>query len=198
VTTTTIQPLVAETYLALADSLDRHPAGDWATLSLCVGWRVREVVAHMTMPARYDEAAFMAELQEDNFDFEKLSKRVAVRDANLPTENLVAGLRSGVLHHWCPPGGGDHGALNHAVIHSLDITVPLGEPRCATDEAMRIVLDDLTHGGVHAHFGTDTEGRAFSATDIDWSYGTGNKVSGTAADLALSLCGRNVPPTAAG
>jgi uncharacterized protein (TIGR03083 family) len=191
--TTTLQPLIAESYLALADLLEQRPAGDWDTPSLCEGWRVREVVAHMTMPARYDEAAFMAELQHDSFDFERLSQRIAARDALLPNERLVADLRSDVLHQWSPPGGGEHGALNHVVIHSLDITVPLGEPRCATDGAIRVVLDDLTGGGLHARFGIDIDGRAFRATDIVWAHGTGNPVSGTAADLALSLCGRNLP-----
>jgi uncharacterized protein (TIGR03083 family) len=191
-TATTLQPLVAATYVAIADLLDRRSPVDWDTPSLCDGWRVREVVAHMTMPARYDEASFMAELQEDNFDFERLSLRIAARDATRPCDKLVADLRSDELHHWSPPGGGEHGALNHAVIHSLDITVPLGETRCATDDAVRIVLDDLTEGGVHAHFGTEIQGRAFNATDIAWSFGTGIAVSSTAADLALSLCGRTL------
>jgi uncharacterized protein (TIGR03083 family) len=182
-------------YDTLADLLDRRSAADWDTPSLCEGWRVREVVAHVTMPARYDEAAFMAELHEDDFDFERLSPRIAARDADLPIAELVANLRSETLHRWSPPGGDDHAALNHAVIHSLDITVPLGEPRCATDDAIRTVLDDLTGGGVHAHFGTEIEGRHFIATDIDWSYGTGAPVSDTATALALGLCGRTVANT---
>jgi hypothetical protein len=147
----------------------------------------------MTMPARYDEASFMAELQQDDFDFERLSPRIAARDAGLPIDDLVANLRSETLHHWSPPGDDEHGALNHAVIHSLDITVPLGAPRCATDDAIRIVLDDLTQGGVHAHFGTEIQGRSFSATDIAWSFGAGTAVSATAAELALNLCGRSLP-----
>lgn len=192
-TTTTLQSLVTATYVALADLLDGRSDADWDTPSLCEGWRVREVVAHMTMPAHYDEASFMAELQADNFEFERLSKRIAARDANLSIEDLIASLRSETLHHWIPPGGDEHGALNHAVIHSLDITVPLSAPRCATDDAIRIVLDDLTRGGVHAHFGTEIGGRSFAATDIAWSFGSGTAISGTAADLALSLCGRTLP-----
>lgn len=192
-TATILQPLVAATYVALADLLDRRSPEAWDTPSLCEGWRVREVVSHMTMPARYDEAAFMAELEADNFDFDVLSKRIAGRDADLATDHLVANLRSDTLHHWTPPGGGEHGALNHAVIHSLDITVPLGEPRCASDNAIRVVLDDLTEGGIHAHFGTEVQGRSFEATDIAWSFGRGTSTSGPAADLALFLCGRTLP-----
>src|SRR5438132_6817525 len=168
-TDTELQPLVAATYGALADVLDGLPAARWDTPSLCEGWRVREVVAHLTMPARYSADAFMAELREDAFDFTRLSNRIASRDGKLPTVELVGNLRDESLHRWTPPGDGHRGALNHVVIHSLDITLPLGEPRRASDTAMRAVLVDLTEGGGHAHFGTDIRGRSLHATDIDWS-----------------------------
>jgi uncharacterized protein (TIGR03083 family) len=189
-----VQPLVARSYSALADVLDRLPASEWDTPSLCEGWRVREVVAHLTMPARYDEESFMTELRADGFDFTKLSNRIASRDATLPPDELVANLRSDVLQGWTPPGGGSHGALNHVVIHGLDVTLPLGRSRTASDEAMRIVLDDLTVGGGHEHFGVAIGGRTLRATDLDWSYGSGPELSGTAEDLALAVCGRTVPP----
>jgi uncharacterized protein (TIGR03083 family) len=188
-----LQPLVAANYVALADLLDALSAERWDTTSLCEGWRVREVVAHLTMPARYSEDTFMAELREDAFDFTRLSNRIASRDAKLPTAELVRNLRDEALHRWTPPGGGYHGALNHVVIHALDITVPLSEPRRASDTAIRTVLDDLTEGGGHAHFGTDIHRRRLHATDIDWSYGSGPQLSGTAAELALHICGRTVP-----
>jgi uncharacterized protein (TIGR03083 family) len=98
-----LQPLVAATYVALSDLLDALPAERWDTASLCEGWRVREVVAHVTMPARYDENAFMAELREDGFDFTRLSNRIATRDAELATSELVSNLRDETLHRWMPP-----------------------------------------------------------------------------------------------
>jgi hypothetical protein len=63
-----------------------------------------------------------------------------------------------------------------------------------SETAIRTVLDDLTDGSGHAHFGTEIQGRSLLATDIDWSYGAGPRLSGTAAELALQLCGRAVPP----
>jgi hypothetical protein len=96
--------------------------------------------------------------------------------------------------HWAPPGGGYHGALNHAVIHGLDITVPLGAPRLAPDETIRVILDDLTGGGVTERFGLVVGGRRLEATDLDWSSGQGPVLRGAAADLALALCGRRLPP----
>jgi uncharacterized protein (TIGR03083 family) len=190
---TDLQPAVAAELLALADVLDSSPDAQWDTPSLCAGWRVREVIAHMTMAARYPEEKFMAELRRCDFDFGRLSNEIASRDAGLPTSELVADLRSEVMQHWTPPGGGYHGAVNHAVIHGLDVTVPLGVPRRPPDETIRVVLDDLTKGGVHAHFGTSIDGRSLQATDLDWSYGSGQALRGAAADLVLVLCGRTVP-----
>ncbi len=97
------------------------------------------------------------------------------------------------MAHWTPPGGGYHGALNHVVIHGLDVTVPMGESRRSCDETIRVVLDDLTASGGHARFGIDIEARHLQATDLDWSHGSGAVLRGAAGDLALALCGRKVP-----
>jgi uncharacterized protein (TIGR03083 family) len=188
-----LQPAVAAEFLALADLLDSATDAQWDTPSLCAGWRVREVIAHMSMAARYPEDKFMAELGRYGFDFGRLSNEIASRDAGLPTSELVASLRSEVMQQWTPPGGGYHGALNHVVIHGLDVTVPLEVPRRSPEATIRIVLDDLTGGGVHEHFGTSIEGRRLQATDLDWSYGSGSALRGKAEDLALVLCGRAVP-----
>jgi uncharacterized protein (TIGR03083 family) len=188
-----LQPAVAAEFLALADLLDGAAEAQWDTPSLCEGWRVREVIAHLTMAARYPEEKFMAELRQDNFDFGRLSNRIAVRDAELPAGELVANLRADAMHHWTPPGGGYHGALNHVVIHGLDVTVPLGVPRRSPDQTIRVVLDDLTRGGGHEHFGIDISGRSLQATDLGWSYGSGPPLRGAAEDLALVICGRTVP-----
>ena len=187
-----LQRAVTSEFLALADLLESLPESEWETPSLCAGWRVREVVAHMTMPTRYTMEQFMAELRDCGDDFIRLSNRVAERDASLSTTTLVGNLRDEVLHQWTPRGG-HAGALNHVVIHGLDFTVPLGTTRQPPEETVRIVLDHLTTGGAHEYFGSDLNDVALQATDIDWSYGSGTLVKGIAADLALYLCGRQLP-----
>ncbi|MFF7211265.1 maleylpyruvate isomerase family mycothiol-dependent enzyme [Streptomyces sp. NPDC008238] len=190
---TEVQAAVAAEFTALADLLDGAPAAWWDHPSLCEGWRVREVVAHMTMAARYSREEFMALLAEHAHDFTRLSDAVAARDGALPTGELVGSLRSEVMRRWQPPGGGAHGALNHVVIHGLDMTVPLGAERRVPAETLGILLHDLTADGGHAHFGVAVEGRRLRATDLDWSYGSGPELRGTGEDLALAMCGRRLP-----
>jgi uncharacterized protein (TIGR03083 family) len=188
-----LQAMVTTEFLTLADLLADLPDPRWDTASLCAGWRVREVVAHMTMPARYSMEEFVAELQACGGDFTRLSNAVADRDAALPPETLIGNLRDDVMHQWVPPGGGEAGALNHVVIHGLDITVPLAVRRPAREKTVRAVLDDLTWGGTHAHFGFDLGGLRLVATDMDWSFGSGKPVSGTAEELVLVISGRQLP-----
>jgi uncharacterized protein (TIGR03083 family) len=188
-----LQPTVAAEFLRLADLLDAASDAQWDTPSLCAGWRVREVVAHLTMAARYPEEQFMAELQRCGFDFTRLSNEIAARDADLPADEHVKNLRSEVMQHWAPPGGGYRGALNHVVIHGLDVTVPLNAPRLPPDQTIRVILDDLTQTDGTVRFGVDFAGRRLQATDLDWSFGQGPVLRGAAADLALTICGRALP-----
>jgi uncharacterized protein (TIGR03083 family) len=174
-----LQHRTAREFLALADVLDAVTPSQWDTPSLCTGWRVREVIAHLTMPARYGPEQFMAELAAFSFDFGRLSDTVAARDAALPTCELIADLRSETMQRWTPPEGGQRGALNHVVVHGLDVTVPLAAPRRDDAETLRVVLEDLTAGGAHAHFGTVIDGRRLEATDLDWSHGSGAALRGT-------------------
>jgi len=192
--TTSIDPQAATAaeFMRLADIVEPLSADGWETPSLCAGWRIREVVAHMTMAARYQPAEFVAELQECKGDFTALSNRVAERDGALPTETLVGNLRDETMHGWTPPGSDALGALNHVVIHGLDITTPLGIERPA-DAAVLAVLEQLTEGGVHRYFGTDLEGIRLEATDADWTFGSGTRTAGTASELVLWLTGRQLP-----
>ena len=187
-----LQAAVTGEFMWLADVLDGLADETWDTPSLCAGWRVREVVAHMTMAVRYAPPEFYAELEACKGDFTLLSNRVAARDAALPTSTLVANLRDDALHAWLPPGGGLIGALTAVVIHGLDITVPLGVARPAPDENVLAVLDHLTHGGGHANFGFELDGLRLQATDMTWTFGSGRSTRGTIADLVLLISGRHL------
>jgi uncharacterized protein (TIGR03083 family) len=184
---------IADEYRALADLLEASDPVAWDTPSLCEGWRTREVVAHMTMPARYSGPAFMAELEAAGGDFTRVSNTVAERDGGLGTASLIADLRSEVLHDWQPPGGGTEGALTHCVIHGLDVIEAVPLDRRVPDERIGRVLGIIAGPGVPNFFGVDLSGVELRADDLDWSYGSGATVTGSAQALALVACGRLLP-----
>ncbi|MGN6598162.1 MAG: maleylpyruvate isomerase family mycothiol-dependent enzyme [Actinomycetes bacterium] len=189
---TDLQALVAPTCDGLADLLQSAPSPAWETPSLCDRWQVRHVVAHVTMPVRMTPQQFGAEMAAAGGDFSVLSDTVAARDGSLPAEELLGQLRSDGLHAWQPPGGGAIGALSHAVIHSLDVTTPLGRPPVAPAEALLAVLDALT-AAEGAWFGVDLSGVRLEASDTTWSWGSGTAVTADIGDLISLLAGRTLP-----
>ena len=66
-------------------------------------------------------------------------------------------------------------------------------PPARSTPTIRVVLDDLTHGGGHAHFGVDIAGGTLPATHVEWSYGSEPPLRGLAEDLVLQIRGRTVP-----
>jgi len=191
----TIQDMIAAQRGELAAVLGELPAGRWDDPTLCAGWRVREVVAHITMPFRYSAPRFMVELARSRGKFSVMADRVARRDAaSLPPGELAEAVRSNAGHPWKPPGGGLAGALAHDVIHGLDITVPLGLPFAVPEERLRRVLPASLAERSVRYFGADLSGVLFRATDLDWSLGSGAPLTGVAQDLLLAICGRKLPP----
>ncbi len=178
----------------LATILAGLPPQSWDSPTLCAGWRVRELVAHITMPFRYRPARFAFEMIRSRGNFNRMADRCARRDAAAPPDQLTAALRDNAGNPWKPPGGGYQGALTHDVIHGLDITVALGLGRRVPRERLGIVLDGITGAKSVRFFGTDLAGIELRADDLDWSFGSGTPVSGSAQDLALVVCGRKLPP----
>lgn len=194
VTEAEIRKAIAAERWDLADVLGGLPAPSWDAPTLCARWRVREVVAHVTMPFRYSTPRFVAELIKSGGKFDRMADRCARQDAQVDTDKLVSALRDNATYPWKPPGGGFEGALIHDVIHGLDFTVPLGIGRLVPEQRLRIVLDGITKAKPLKFFGADLKGIELRADDIDWSFGSGTPVLGAAQDLALVVCGRILPP----
>ncbi|HEX3390091.1 MAG TPA: maleylpyruvate isomerase family mycothiol-dependent enzyme [Streptosporangiaceae bacterium] len=190
----TIQDMIAAQRGSLAAVLDALPASGWDEPTLCAGWRVREVVAHVTMPFRYSGRRFFWEHARSRGRFNEMADRVARRDAaRMSPAELAGAVRSNIGHPWRPPGGGFSGALAHDVIHGLDITVPLGLAFAIPEERLRRVLPASTNEKTVMFFGTDLAGIEFRARDLDWTLGAGTPLTGAAADLLLAMCGRKLP-----
>lgn len=188
-----IREQIAERRRHLADVLDGLSAEQWRAPSLCEGWTVAHVAAHVTMPFRYSPTRFVVEMVRARGRFHVLSDRVAARDAVLPQAQLAAALRDNAEHPWKPPGAGWEAPLTHDVVHGLDITQALDLPDEIAGDALRVVLDGLLSPRSRKHFGVTTDGVALRTTDLDWSSGTGRPLAGRATDLVLLLAGRRLP-----
>jgi uncharacterized protein (TIGR03083 family) len=189
---TDLQSWVAPTCTGLAELLATTDTDLWDAPSLCEKWLVRHVIAHVTMPTRLTPELFGAEMAAAGGDFTVLSDTVATRDASLPVADLLDQLRSPTLHAWQPPGGGAAGALSHAVIHSLDVTIALDRPAVAPAEAATAVLEQLT-AARPTLFGVDLADVRLEATDSEWSWGNGRLVRADSGSLVALLSGRALP-----
>jgi uncharacterized protein (TIGR03083 family) len=190
----TIRDMIAAQRAELAEVLAGLPESGWDEPTLCAGWRVREVVAHITMPFRYGRGRFALELAKSGGRFNEMADRLARRDALvMSSADLAGAVRSNTGHPWKPPGGGYTGALSHDLIHGLDITVPLGLDRPVPEDRLRLVLPDSLTGRAVRFFGVDLSGIELRASDTDWALGSGVPLEGAAADLLLMLSGRRLP-----
>ncbi|WP_410639719.1 maleylpyruvate isomerase family mycothiol-dependent enzyme [Amycolatopsis sp. lyj-346] len=188
-----IQDLIAAERRELAALLEDLAPSGWSSPTLCAGWRVAEVVAHMTMPFRFSGGRFVRELVKSGGRFNVMADRVARREAaTLSREALVASLRDNAGHPWRPPGGGPAGALSHDVIHGLDITTALQLDRQVPLERLEVIFAAMKPKQAK-YFGADLTGVALRADDLDWSYGAGTPLTGAAQDLLLVLCNRRLP-----
>jgi uncharacterized protein (TIGR03083 family) len=169
------------------------PAAQWDLPTLCEGWRVREVVAHQTMPFRYSGGRIALELLKSMGQFNRMADRLAKRDAAmLSIKEQLASLRDNLGNPWKPPGGGLRGALCHDVIHSLDISTALEVDLHIPHERVMLAIDQVTERARNP-FGTDLDGIELHAEDCDWSIGSGSTLHGSAQDLLLVYCGRKLP-----
>ena len=168
----------------------------WDAPSLCEGWRTREVVAHMTMPARYAGPAFMAELEAAGGDFTRLSNTVAARDGALP----VSGARRRPALRGAArvaAAGGRHGGRAHALRDPRPRHHrgrPAGRGGCPTSTSPGCSASSPAPDAPNL-FGVDLSGVELRADDLDWSCGSGDGGDGVGAGAGP---GGVRPPAAAG
>lgn len=184
---------IAATRRETADYLETLDDEAWTTPSLCRGWTVKDVAAHMVMPLTVSVPKLMMKMVGTGFDYDKANDKVS-RDiaASATTEELVATLRAKADKRFKPPGGTPEMPLADAVIHSLDIRRPLNAPPFLPGNRAEAVLNFLMRGKRGFVEKKRLEGLRFEATDIDWNSGTdGRLVRGPSAALILVLSGRN-------
>src|SRR5262249_49987746 len=107
------------------------------------------------------------------------------------TDALVGTLRAHAETRWTPPGLGPEAPLTDIVMHTQDICRPLGIPQRVDGERARPILDFLVSR--QARVITDPTwitGLRLAPDDLDWVWGAGPEVRGTAEAVVVALGGR--------
>ena len=175
--------------LSLAELLDELSAHEWETPSLCEGWRVREVAAHLTLAHAGVLPAIVWMLQARG-DFNRMIRDTAVRQAELPVERYAVLLRSMVGSRKKAPGVTHLEPLIDILVHGQDVTIPLARPRSMPPAAAAAAATRVWSMGWPFHAKRMLTGFELVATDHPWSAGQGLRVEGPVAAILLLLTGR--------
>ena len=184
-----VMGLAREEREELRDLLAGLSAEQWRTPSLCTGWSVHDVVAHMLsyeeLSARQLAERFLrGRLSVDRVNDIGLgeyatrspAELLELLDDHLDPAGLTAGMGGAI-------------ALTDGMIHQQDIRRPLALPRTIPAErlvpALRTALFAPTLLGV-----VRVRDVRLVATDIDWTFGRGPEVRGTGEAILMTVAGR--------
>ncbi|GAA4589289.1 maleylpyruvate isomerase family mycothiol-dependent enzyme [Planotetraspora phitsanulokensis] len=174
---------------SLADLLDDLSEQEWATTSLCAGWRVRDVAAHLALAQTGAlEAAYWLLLARGNFN--RMIHDSAVRQAGTPVGHHADRLRGMVGSRKKAPGITHLEPLIDVLVHGQDIAVPLGRDRPMPVRAGAAAATRVWTMGRPFQARRKLAGFEFAATDCSWSAGQGHRVEGPMSAILLSLTGR--------
>jgi uncharacterized protein (TIGR03083 family) len=184
-----IWPTIHAERKALAADLATLSAGDWGRPSLCEGWSVRDVLAHMTSAASMTPPVFVATLLASGFSFDKVQEKgIAAHRGGSPADTLTA--FEAVLTSVKHPPGPSATWLGETIVHSEDIRRALGITHAYPAEAVVQVADFFQGSNLLIGSKRRIEGLALRATDAQWSHGTGPEVSGPILSLVMAMTGR--------
>jgi uncharacterized protein (TIGR03083 family) len=171
----------------LADLLETLTPGQWEEPSLCQGWRVRDVVAHVMS---FDEVSLLGMFRRAIRGRILHINQVYVDElASLTTEQLLHRLRARLRPQGLATLLGGRLALLDVTIHHQDIRRPLGIPRQIPAERLRWVLGACLWSPELPAWRL-ARGLRLTPTDLDWTHGSGPEVTGPAEAVLMAITGR--------
>ncbi|KOX12446.1 maleylpyruvate isomerase family mycothiol-dependent enzyme [Nocardiopsis sp. NRRL B-16309] len=162
----------------------------WSVPSLCEGWTVHDVAAHLVDSARTTRLGFVVDLLRARMDFDRLNERGIARERGGGPADTLARLREVASRTTTPPGPLAT-RLVEEVVHGEDVRRPLGITRDYPTEAVVRALGVQVRTPVAFGGGRErAAGLRLDASDSDVDIGEGPVVSGGTLDLLLALSGR--------
>jgi len=174
---------------ALAADLEALRDAQWETPSLCEGWTVRDVLAHMTASAKIAGVAFVPKLITAGFSLGRLQEKDIATERGASPADTLARFKAVMDSTKSPPGPKDTW-LGEVIVHAEDIRRPLGIAyACPTDAAIR-VADFYKRSNLVIGAKRRIAGLRLRATDADWDHGDGPEVAGPILSLVMAMSGR--------
>ncbi|SDO17529.1 maleylpyruvate isomerase family mycothiol-dependent enzyme [Geodermatophilus sp. DSM 45219] len=173
----------------LADLLDELSPAEWAAPSLCDAWRVGDVAAHLTLAHMGPGAALVGAVRARG-SFDRMIRDTALRAASLPRAEYPRRLRAMVGSRRTAPFVTPTEPLIDVLVHGQDIAVPLGRDRPVPVAAAVAAATRVWGTGFPFRARRRLQGFRLSATDADWTVGSGLPVEGPIAALLLLVTGR--------
>jgi uncharacterized protein (TIGR03083 family) len=172
---------------------------EWERPSLCEGWTVRDVAAHLTMQQTTLGGALRMMLRHPGGVNHVINASARERAA-LPTDQLIARIRATIGSRRHNVGVTPAETLLDIVVHGQDIAIPLGRtlevsPEVAATAASGAWAYRLSWKGrmspkvFHA---LPYDDHRLVATDTDWAVGEGTEIRGPVLAILLLLTGRPV------
>jgi uncharacterized protein (TIGR03083 family) len=187
---TDVWPMIRDERAAFAETISDLDPEQWDRPSLCAGWRVRDVVAHMIAAGEKTKGSFLVGLMGAGFRFNSMVEADIKRiGGTSSTDELVARYRKTISTTNGPPGP-PMAMLGEVVLHGEDVRRPLGIKKDPSEAAIGRVAD--FYKGSNLLLGTKKRiaGLRLIATDTGWSTGEGPEVSGPAMALLVTMTGR--------
>ena len=160
---------------------------DWNAASLCNGWTVKDVVAHMIS---YEELGVLGLAKRFAKGRVVRANEVGVREfAPLSPDELMEFLARHLRPQGLTAGFGGMIALVDGTIHHQDIRRALGSTRTVPADRLECILP-LVPGNPRLGAGRRIKGLRLQATDVAWQHGNGPEVRGTGEALLMAMSGR--------
>jgi uncharacterized protein (TIGR03083 family) len=176
----------------LADLLESLPPEAWQQASLCEGWTVRDVGAHLAFAhTRVRELLWPA--VRAGFRYDALVRDTALRSP-LTHEEIVATLRGFVGSRRKVAFITDLEPLIDILVHNQDICRPLGIDHRMPPDAAAAAADRVLSTPRPIRRWKPPQGIRMVATDVVWAYGEGDEVRAPMQSHLLALTGRQAVP----
>jgi uncharacterized protein (TIGR03083 family) len=161
----------------------------WDVPTLCTGWRVRDVVAHMISYDGLRRRELIRRFVRGQFRLGRINDIGVAESRDAGPDELLALLEQRLEPNGLTTGFGGRVALLDAMIHQQDIRRPLGAARTIPAERLIPALSFARFAPPIGAFWR-ARGLRLVATDLDWSAGRGPQVRGPGEALLMAISGR--------